>query len=401
MADLTEISNFEAGIYQLETTDAVQGGLNGISNLASNQLANRTLFLKNQADAHALAADPHPQYLTPDEALLLSDSPAYRDVLVISMPTTLTPADLNRLIVFNSTVATDVNLPSIALCPIGSVFAFKNMSATSSIELVANGTDVFDGVSLANVITIQPSQTLLIAAGEIVVGGVLATWLIVEKANESPKFSGVVNISTSTTLSAQEANKLIIINDQIGLINLELPLRELLPTGARYYFKNNSPTFNAVVRCDSLGDGVDSFDNVNNSTVITLLPGETFVIAAGEAISNPAIANRKWLVTSGTANFSGGVVGAQAWQNMTATRLENVNYTNSTGRNIFLNLLANRNIIANGELIVIVDGLSIVIAWSSINSNDGPVAGSIIIPNGAVYSASSSNGAIIAWHEFR
>lgn len=179
MADLTEISNFEAGIYQLETTDPVQGGLNGISNLASTQLANRTLFLKNQADTHALAADPHPQYLTPDEALLLSDSPAYRDVLVISAPTTLTPADLNRLIVFNGTVATDVNLPSIALCPIGSVFAFKNMSATSSIDLVANGTDVFDGVSLADVITIQPSQTLLIAAGEIVVEGVLATWLIV------------------------------------------------------------------------------------------------------------------------------------------------------------------------------------------------------------------------------
>jgi hypothetical protein len=71
MATLPETATWEAGIYQLETTDPVQGGLNGIDNLQGKQLANRTVYLKQQADAantglsnHIAAADPHTQYLT-------------------------------------------------------------------------------------------------------------------------------------------------------------------------------------------------------------------------------------------------------------------------------------------------------------------------------------------------
>lgn len=51
MAFLNEQSVWEQGIYQLEQTDLVLGGptaAGGISNLASEQLASRTLFLKNQ-----------------------------------------------------------------------------------------------------------------------------------------------------------------------------------------------------------------------------------------------------------------------------------------------------------------------------------------------------------------
>jgi hypothetical protein len=51
MATLPETATWEAGIYQLETTDPVQGGLNGIDNLQGKQLANRTVYLKQQVDA--------------------------------------------------------------------------------------------------------------------------------------------------------------------------------------------------------------------------------------------------------------------------------------------------------------------------------------------------------------
>lgn len=74
MATLPETATWEAGIYQLEATDPVQGGLNGIDNLQGKQLANRTAYLKQQADAantglanHIAAADPHPQYTTTAE----------------------------------------------------------------------------------------------------------------------------------------------------------------------------------------------------------------------------------------------------------------------------------------------------------------------------------------------
>lgn len=48
MANLTEINRWEAGIYQLETSDPVMGGPNGIDNRAPRELANRTLWLKTE-----------------------------------------------------------------------------------------------------------------------------------------------------------------------------------------------------------------------------------------------------------------------------------------------------------------------------------------------------------------
>jgi len=51
MANLEEISQWEAGVYQIETTDPVVGGPNGTSNVQGKQLGNRTKYLKDQLDA--------------------------------------------------------------------------------------------------------------------------------------------------------------------------------------------------------------------------------------------------------------------------------------------------------------------------------------------------------------
>ena len=50
MANLTEISNWEDGIYRIETSDPVLGGEEGIANKSIKQLANRTKYLKGQVD---------------------------------------------------------------------------------------------------------------------------------------------------------------------------------------------------------------------------------------------------------------------------------------------------------------------------------------------------------------
>lgn len=57
--NLTEASNWEAGIYQIETEDLVQGGPGGVSNLQPQQLANRTLWLKNQLSLKAASDHNH------------------------------------------------------------------------------------------------------------------------------------------------------------------------------------------------------------------------------------------------------------------------------------------------------------------------------------------------------
>ena len=52
MANLTEVAQWEAGIYRIETTDPVIGGEDGISNAQAKLLGNRTLYLKQVADDH-------------------------------------------------------------------------------------------------------------------------------------------------------------------------------------------------------------------------------------------------------------------------------------------------------------------------------------------------------------
>lgn len=73
MADLVEVENWEAGIYQLEVVDPVEGGPGGIDNRQAQQLANRTKLLKSLYEAHVDAVDPHTQYLLLPEAMELID----------------------------------------------------------------------------------------------------------------------------------------------------------------------------------------------------------------------------------------------------------------------------------------------------------------------------------------
>ena len=59
MANLKEQAQWEDGIYQYEITDPLQGGEDGIDNVQGKQLANRTLYLKEELEQHQAAANPH------------------------------------------------------------------------------------------------------------------------------------------------------------------------------------------------------------------------------------------------------------------------------------------------------------------------------------------------------
>lgn len=51
MANVTETSNYDEGVYQLETTDPLEGGPLGTLNKAAKNLANRTKWLKDNLTA--------------------------------------------------------------------------------------------------------------------------------------------------------------------------------------------------------------------------------------------------------------------------------------------------------------------------------------------------------------
>lgn len=84
MSNLNESATWEAGIYQLEETDPVQGGLNGISNTQAKQLANRTKYLKQEIEAaqgvlsdHLAAPDPHSQYAKESDTVTADSDPTF------------------------------------------------------------------------------------------------------------------------------------------------------------------------------------------------------------------------------------------------------------------------------------------------------------------------------------
>ena len=66
MANLQETAQWELGIYQLETSDPVMGGADGIDNRQAKQLGNRTLWLKNELEQMSRAI---PEAVTKSDAI--------------------------------------------------------------------------------------------------------------------------------------------------------------------------------------------------------------------------------------------------------------------------------------------------------------------------------------------
>ena len=82
----------------------------------------------------------------------------------------------------------------------------------------------------------------------------------------------------------------------------------------------------------------------------------------------------------------------QVWQDVAASRAQNTNYTNSTGKPIMVSI-----VVANGSTdsgAIIVDSVGV-----GAESNAGLVPSQFIVPNGSVYLINSAG--ILAWSELR
>lgn len=105
------------------------------------------------------------------------------------------------------------------------------------------------------------------------------------------------------------------------------------------------------------------------------------------------------------ATVSGGVGDGQTWQNLTSSRAIGATYTNSTGRAIMFSVTATGNGgFIQAILIGVINGVTII----SNGANSGTAGGatyasfSLIVPNGATYSAVNGNGCTLqTWFELR
>lgn len=148
MANLTDTASaWEAGVYQIETTDPVVGGAPnpatgaGMSNIPHLQLAKRTQFLKTQVEA-------------------LQNGGGYKSALTFTGNQTLTAADAGKCYIYGETTAVTLTLPAIADMPVGSIFEFIN-TGTANMTVQRAGSDQIDSGSTAVAsIVIPPNQSL-------------------------------------------------------------------------------------------------------------------------------------------------------------------------------------------------------------------------------------------------
>lgn len=90
-----------------------------------------------------------------------------------------------------------------------------------------------------------------------------------------------------------------------------------------------------------------------------------------------------------------GIGVGQSYQNVTGSRALSTTYTNSTGKPIFVSIMAG----GNSTLQAFVNGAEVQRCVFTITSTNTNVA--FIVPNGSTYSATSSASGLILWTELR
>lgn len=97
---------------------------------------------------------------------------------------------------------------------------------------------------------------------------------------------------------------------------------------------------------------------------------------------------------NGSTQSVGGIGIGQTWQDVTASRAVNVNYTNSTGKPIMVAL--NFNTGTSGSMTV--DGVFAGIGSTAVSQATGGL--NTIVPNGSVYRY-TGGAALLAWAELK
>jgi hypothetical protein len=181
MANLSESSTFDAGVYQLELTDPVIGGPSGISNAPLKNLANRTKYLKDHVDAlestRAPIASPtftgNPAAPTPaqfdnDTSLATTEFVqralgSFSSVLQTGVTSlALTAANIGQLIYLSLGTLQTITLPNHTLLNSGATVTFtRNGGAANATIAAYGGSTIIDNTS-------GLSSSISLGAGESV-----------------------------------------------------------------------------------------------------------------------------------------------------------------------------------------------------------------------------------------
>lgn len=202
MADLPEVNEWPEGIYQLETSDPVLGGPEGIDNLQAKQLANRTKWLKDQIAKIVEGATSIGKAVRLETARALKFKGAATGTGSFDGS-----ADIEITLALANSGVTEGTWPKVAVNAKGLVTGGSNLDAA---DLPAG-----------------------ITAPQFDNDKSLATTEFVQRALGS--FAGYATYAANTVLTASDVGKYVYAN--ATTITLTLPDATLLPGGSRIYIQ--------------------------------------------------------------------------------------------------------------------------------------------------------------------
>lgn len=248
MANLTETSTFDEGVYQLELTDPVIGGPTGTSNKPLKNLANRTKYLKDQVDAIQ-------QDFAPKESPALTGNPTAPTQVAGNSTTRLA----NTKFVMDALLAL-INSAPAGLDTLGEIATELGLKAPlASPALTGNPTGP--------------------TAAQFDNDTSLATTEFVQRALGNRAGFKVINAAGS--MDASYVGQLTII--QGTTYTRTLPALSGLPDGAALEFMSVG---SGEVSIQCAGSDVINRSNTATSTVIKLNSGDTLALVKGNGYWN-------------------------------------------------------------------------------------------------------------------
>ena len=201
-------------------------------------------------------------------------------------------------------------------------------------------------------------------------------------------------ITTSTQITAVTAGGFVIFSGATQNQILTLPAIATVPVGTSFYILNTANTPVTIK-----GSAAEQISGVNVGVGAT--SGNTLILGVGDMIR---LVNQAtyWLEVMGVRarNVSGLGSASQTWQDVSASRLIQTAYTNTTGRAIAMKFCV-QSTVAEGYYNIVVAGVEVASGTVPINAKKTLYA---IVPAGAAYNVGkggADTATNVTWSELR
>jgi hypothetical protein len=321
MANIVESVNYDTGVYQIATTDPVQGGAGGIANLAAQNLANRTAYLKQHLDNLESGATIPSTVAPKNSPVFTGDPQAPTPALGDNDTSIATSAFVQGTVngVLNKSVAGSANVTLTAIEAGNGIWILtgalnanidvivpgtsKQMlvvnrttgaytlrvktSAGAGVyvmqgmqqELFCDGTDVKVATNDFSNQVLDLSVTQSASAAQFDNSLKLASTAFVQRALGN--IAGQTVISGNATLTAANAGQLVLFNGS-SASTITLPAVSAMPGGSQIHFMSIGTGTLTIARAGTDAINVNSGQNVQ----MTLSNGDTLTLESTGSVWN-------------------------------------------------------------------------------------------------------------------